>query len=115
MPLATTTDAAFAADVLVSGRPVLVDFTADWCPPCQQIAPILEQIAAAEASRLRVLSIDVDANPVTATHFEISSMPTLVLFIGGLAVARVKGLRPRAAIVAELEPHLSRADGHDAT
>ena len=106
MPLATTSDASFAADVLASPTPVLVDFSADWCPPCQEVAPILEQIAAQEADRLRVVSIDVDENPVTASHFAISSMPTLTLFIGGLAVAQVRGLTPQAEIMNALEPHL---------
>lgn len=63
MSLPNTTDAAFADDVLSSETPVLVDFTAAWCGPCRMLAPVLEQIASDEAARLRVVSIDVDANP----------------------------------------------------
>lgn len=107
MSLAVTTDATFADDVLSASTPVLLDFTADWCPPCRMIAPILEQIAAAEAGRLRVVSLDVDANPATALAYGVTGMPTLALFVGGDIVARIMGARPRAAIMRELEPHLA--------
>jgi thioredoxin 1 len=106
MSLVTTTDAKFADDVLASTTPVLVDFTATWCAPCRMIAPVLEQIATDEAARLRVVSIDVDANPVTTGNYQIRSMPTLALFVGGEVVAQLVGAKPRAAIMHELEPHL---------
>jgi thioredoxin 1 len=106
VPLTTTTEATFAADVLSSPQPVLVDFSAEWCPPCQLVAPVLEQIAADEAARLRVVSVDVDENPVVADLYAVTSMPTLVLFRGGREVARIKGVKPREAILAEFTPHL---------
>ncbi|MGH3780043.1 MAG: thioredoxin [Pseudonocardiaceae bacterium] len=106
MSLATTTDAAFADDVLTSATPVLVDFTAAWCAPCRMVAPVLEQIASDEAGRLRVVSIDVDINPVTTRNYRIMSMPTLALFVAGEVVAQIVGARPRTAIMRELEPHL---------
>jgi thioredoxin 1 len=106
MSLTTTTDSAFATDVLGSPTPVLVDFTADWCPPCKMVEPVLEQIAADEAGRLKVVSVDVDANPVTTLNYGILSMPTLALFIGGEVVAQLVGARPRTVIMRELEPHL---------
>jgi thioredoxin 1 len=109
MSLPITSDNAFAADVLASPGPILVDFTADWCPPCKMIAPVLEQIAEEEADRLRVVSIDVDENPVTALHYGILSMPTLALFVGGQVVAQFVGAKPRIAIMRELEPHLAPA------
>jgi thioredoxin 1 len=109
MSLVTTTDAAFAADVLSSPTPVLVDFTADWCPPCRMIAPVLEQIASAETGRLRVVSLDVDANPATTLTYGVTGMPTLALFVHGEIVARIIGARPRAAIMRELDPHLAPA------
>jgi thioredoxin 1 len=109
MSLATTTDAQFAADVLASPVPVLVDFTADWCPPCKMIAPVLEQIAGDEAGRLSVISLDVDENPSTTQAYGIMSMPTLALFVDGKVVAQTIGARPRAAIMRVLEPHLSPA------
>lgn len=106
MSLTETTDAAFADDVLASPLPVLVEFTASWCPPCRMIAPVLAQIAEDEKERLRVLAIDVDAHPVTTLKYNVLGMPTLMLFVRGEPVARMMGARPRAAILRELEPHL---------
>jgi len=106
MSLTLTTDAAFATDVLTSTTPVLVDFTADWCPPCKMVEPVLQQIATEQAGRLKVVSLDVDSNPVTTLTYGVLSMPTLALFIGGEIVAQMIGARPRTAIMRELEPHL---------
>lgn len=107
MSLTMTTDAAFAADVLDSPTPVLVDFTAGWCPPCRMVEPILQQIAAEEAGRLKVVSLDVDANPVVTARYGVLSMPTLALFVDGEVVSHTVGARPRAMIMRELEPHLA--------
>jgi thioredoxin 1 len=107
MSLTTTTDASFAADVLASSLPVLVDFTADWCPPCRMIAPVLAQIGADEAGRLRVVSLDVDANPVTTLKYGVLGMPTLALFVGGEVAVQFTGARPRTQIMGLLEPHLA--------
>lgn len=106
MPVPATTDASFAADVLNSPLPVLVEFTADWCPPCKMIAPVLDQIATDEADRMRIVSLDVDENPVTTRRYGVLGMPTLVLFVGGQVVSQTVGARPRAAILREIEPHL---------
>jgi thioredoxin 1 len=106
MTLLETTDATFHHDVLTSTLPVLVDFTADWCPPCRMIEPVLEQIASNEAGRLTVISIDVDANPLTTAKYGVMSMPTLALFVNGEVVTQTVGARPRAAILRDLEPHL---------
>jgi thioredoxin len=106
MPVPVTTDANFAADVLAADLPVLVEFTADWCPPCKMIAPVLDQIAADEAGRLRIVSLDVDENPETTRRYGVLGMPTLILFAGGEVVSQTVGARPRAAILRELEPHL---------
>ena len=111
MSLPTTTDSAFATDVLASSTPVLVDFTADWCPPCKMVEPVLEQIAADEAGRLKVVSLDVDDNPVTTLNYGILSMPTLALFVGGEVVAQLIGARPRTVIMRELERHLQPVAG----
>jgi thioredoxin 1 len=109
MATTITTDASFAADVLASRTPVLVDFTAAWCPPCQIIAPVLDQIADDEAGRLTVISLDVDDNPVVAELYEIVSMPTLILFVNGKAITRSVGAKARTVILAELEPYLGPA------
>jgi thioredoxin 1 len=106
-----TTDTAFADDVLASPVPVLVEFTADWCPPCRMIAPVLEQLSVDEGDRMRVVALDVDANPETALACQVMGMPTLALFVNGEIVSRMLGARPRTAILRELEPHLpDRAD-----
>jgi thioredoxin 1 len=109
MPVPATTDAAFAEDVLASPTPVLVEFTAAWCAPCHMIAPVLDQIAAEEAGRLRIVSLDVDANPGTTMRYRVMSMPTLALFVDGEVVSQTVGARARTAILREIEPHLSAA------
>lgn len=106
VPLTATNEAAFAADVLADPGAVLVDFSADWCPPCQMIAPVLEQIAAQQIGRLRVLTVDVDENPVVADLYTVTKMPTLVLFRAGREVVRITGVKAGAQILAELNPHL---------
>ena len=107
MSLTPTTDATFADDVLTSSTPVLVEFTADWCPPCKMIAPVLERIATEQAGRLRVVSLDVDSNPETTRAHGVLGMPTLSLFIGGRVVAQVTGARPQSQLMKEFEPHLA--------
>jgi thioredoxin 1 len=109
MSLPVTTDAAFAADVLASETPVLVDFTADWCPPCKMIKPVLERIAGEQAGRLRVVTLDVDENPDVTRRYGVLGMPTLALFVRGELVTSVVGARPQAALMAALEPHLAVA------
>ena len=109
MSLPVTTDATFADDVLVSETPVLVEFTATWCPPCRMIAPVLAQIAAEQTGRLRVVAIDVDENPLTTRIYGVMGMPTLALFIGGEVVTTIVGARPQAMILKALEPYLSPA------
>jgi len=109
MSLNATTATTFTADVLDSPVPVLVDFTASWCPPCVMIAPVLDRIAADEAERLRVVSLDVDVHPATAAKYQVMGMPTLALFIDGEVAVRFMGAKPRAAIMALLEPHLPAA------
>jgi thioredoxin 1 len=110
MSLTMATDATFDADVLKSRLPVLVEFTADWCPPCKMVAPVLEEIAGQEAERLKVVSLDVDENPVITARYGVMSMPTLALFVGGELVTQVVGARPRTMIMRALEPHLQTAD-----
>ena len=96
------TDASFAEQVLASDLPVLVEFTADWCPPCRMIAPVLAQIAAEREGRLRVLSIDVDHNPQTQAAYGVLSMPTMMLFQAGEPVKTLVGARSKHRLVQEL-------------
>ncbi len=107
MSLASTSDATFAKDVLESELPVLVEFTAAWCPPCRMIAPVLDQIADEESSRLKVISIDTDMNSETMLRYQVMSLPTLALFKNGMVVSQSVGAKPKSAILREIEPHLA--------
>jgi thioredoxin 1 len=97
----TVTDDAFAAEVLESDRPVLVDFTASWCPPCRVMKPVLAELAS-ERDDLRVVQLDVDADQRTAAEYGVLSMPTFILFRDGREVQRLVGARPRKRLEAEL-------------
>ncbi|MEU6233371.1 thioredoxin [Kitasatospora sp. NPDC047058] len=97
------TDETFATEVLGAEGPVLVDFTADWCPPCRQMVPVLADIAREEAHRLTVVSLDVDRNPETQARYGVLSMPTLVVFRGGEPVKSVVGARAKARLLRELD------------
>lgn len=99
----TVTDSSFADDVLLSEKPVLVDFWASWCGPCKMVAPVLEEIAAAHKDTLTVAKIDVDANPSTARDYDILSLPTMMLFRGGKPVKQIVGAKGKAALLRELE------------
>ncbi len=88
---APVTDATFKKTVLNSDRPVLVDFWAPWCGPCRAIAPVLEDLAAQHAGRVRIVKLNVDENPVTAQQFGVRSIPTLILFKDGAVAQRQVG------------------------
>ncbi len=102
----TVTDATFDALVLGAERPVLLEFTASWCPPCRMIEPVLREIAAEQQGRLVVAQLDVDAHPRTARDASVLGMPTLSLYVGGAVVAQVVGAKPKAALLRAIEDHL---------
>ena len=101
------TDANFDAEVLRSPVPVLVDFTAAWCPPCRAIAPHVAAIAAAHAGRLRVGTCDTEANPELTVKLDVRAMPTVMVFRDGRVVGQIVGAVPRA----RLEALVARAQG----
>ncbi|MFI7349782.1 thioredoxin family protein [Streptomyces sp. NPDC049936] len=96
------TDAEFGSEVLGSELPVLVEFTADWCPPCRQMAPVLSAVAEEEGERLRVVQLNVDRNPATTNAYRVLSMPTFMVFRGGEPVKSLVGSRPKRRLLAEL-------------
>jgi len=100
------TDLTFDAEVLKPDIPVLVDFWAEWCGPCQTIAPSLEAIAAEYVGRLKVVKLDVDANNQTAIAYGVQSIPTLLLFKNGQVVERIVGAVPKERILERLRPHI---------
>ncbi|WP_327234404.1 thioredoxin family protein [Streptomyces sp. NBC_01317] len=96
------TDTDFDAVVIGAELPVLVEFTADWCPPCRQLAPVLGAVAAEEAGRLKIVQLDVDTNPVITARYGVLAMPTLLLFRDGEPVKSMVGARPKRRLLEEL-------------
>jgi thioredoxin 1 len=96
------TDETFDAEVLKSEKPVIVDYWAEWCGPCLQIAPILEQIATEYADKIDVAKLNIDQNPAVTQRYGILSIPTLYVFSGGEVVKKVVGSRPKSALLKEL-------------
>ncbi|MGB4732763.1 MAG: thioredoxin [Candidatus Nanopelagicales bacterium] len=99
------TDVNFADEVLMSEKPVLVDFWAEWCGPCKMVAPILEEIAA-NNDGLVIAKMNVDENPSTPASYGITSIPTMNVYQGGEIVKTIIGAKPKAALLADLAPYL---------
>lgn len=99
------TDASFADDVLLSEKPVIVDFWAEWCGPCKMVAPILEEIAS-QHDGVVIAKLNVDENPQTAASYGITSIPTMNVYQGGQIVKTIIGAKPKAALLADLAPYL---------
>lgn len=102
-----TTDQDFGMQVLESELPVLIEFTADWCPPCKMLAPIVNEIARKYEGKLRVGLLDSDINLETVQQYGVMGLPTLILFVDGSPVERIIGFTPRERIEAKLLPHLA--------
>ncbi|MPY41499.1 thioredoxin family protein [Streptomyces phyllanthi] len=96
------TDADFEAEVIGAELPVLVEFTADWCPPCRQMGPVLTALASEEGDRLKVVQLDVDTSPGTTNAYKVLSMPTFVVFRGGEPVRSMVGARSKRRLLEEL-------------
>ena len=97
------TDDTFTADVLQSEKAVLVDFWAEWCGPCRQVSPILEEIAGEHADKLEIVKLNVDENPKTAADYGITSIPTMNVYQGGVVVKSIVGAKPKAMLLRDLE------------
>jgi thioredoxin 1 len=97
------TDNTFDQEVLQSAQPVLVDFWAVWCGPCKAIAPIVEELAGEYEGKLKVMKLDVDDNPRTATSYGVQSIPTLLVFKDGKTAERIVGAVPKKVIVDKLQ------------
>ena len=92
-------DDSFEADVLKSDRPVLVDFWAEWCGPCKQIGPALEEISAEMGDRVQVVTLNIDDNPMTPGRYGVRGIPTLMVFKDGKVASTKVGAMPKSKIV----------------
>ncbi len=100
------TDLNFKQEVLDSDIPVLVDFWAEWCPPCRIVAPAVEAIAKEYEGKLKVCKLNVDEAPETASVYGIMSIPTLVVFKKGKVVDKVIGVVPKADLASKINPYI---------
>lgn len=102
----SVTDANFEQEVLKNDTPVLVDFWAPWCGPCRMVAPVVEEIAASYDGQLKVVKLNTDENPKTASDYGIRSIPTLMIFKEGEKVETVVGAVPKTTLENTLGKYL---------
>lgn len=102
----STTDNDFEKDVLNASKPVVVDFWAEWCGPCKQLAPILAELSSEMSDQVKIYKMDIDQNTGTPTKFNVRGIPTLILFKEGKQVATKVGSLPKSALKAWIEENI---------
>ncbi|MGC4804693.1 thioredoxin [Micromonospora sp. DT233] len=105
-PLTVVTDATFAQTVLAADRPVVVDFWAEWCPPCLAISRSLAELAVEFGKRLRIVKLNTDENPATTRAYQVMSLPTLLVFRDGAVLGSIVGSRPKNHLRQSFAQHL---------
>ena len=106
MATRSVTDQSFNADVLGAGKPVLVDFWAEWCGPCRMIAPALEEISNELGDRVEIVKLNIDEDPVTPARYGVRGIPTMILFKNGEPAATKVGAAPKSQLQGWLEGQL---------
>lgn len=106
MATKTVTDSTFETEVLKNDKTVVVDFWAEWCAPCKQVSPILEELASEYDGTLDVAKVNIDENPDTPRNYGVMQIPTLNVFRNGEVVKQIVGAKPKAQLLKELEGYI---------